>query len=571
MPATVRASLLAALSLSLLASTALADAPVVGFGEVRPQPVPCVDETAMPRPAEGAFGALPASPEHSQLFPSYSWPLERKLRDNYILVNYIDHDATAGIQDYQGGAWSYDGHNGTDITLYNFRLMDRGQRILAAAPGTVFFTTWNKVDRNTGAPFPDTENNVLVDNGDGTTTWYLHLRRNSLTVQAGDVISRGTILGLVGSSGFSTDAHLHFEAGTYGPSTWTPRDPWNGPFNALPSLWASQLPYVGTDHLWIADAGMTTQTAAGGNLANISGLYFKERMTQPAVLGANEPFLPFWMQIQGLAGDAYRIEILRPDGSLYSFVNYSLPGNFQYGWHYWYWAWGPGNVPASTYGTWNARVLINSVEVKRVPFQVGATTVYGPRFSPVAGRSYRLNGVVQKDTVHVSPLGGPVTYSLLNAPAGVTLVDSILTIPATSSQPTRSAYFNVIATDAGARRDTAWFHMVDLGKPLDPIVGVTGPAPRAGGFDLAPGAPNPFTGTTRLDYTLARESRVTLAVFDVAGREVRRLEAGRRAAGTHSAAWDGRDDAGRRLANGLYLARLDVDGRSSVRNLVMLK
>ena len=117
---------------------------------------------------------------------------------------------------------------------------------------------------------------------------------------------------------------------------------------------------------------------------------------QSAVLGANESLIPVWMELQGRAGDAYRIEILRPDASLYAFVNYTLPADFRYGWHYWYWNWGNVNVPPSTYGTWNLRVLINSVEVKRTSFQVGASTVYGPRFAPIAGRSFRLNGTTQR-------------------------------------------------------------------------------------------------------------------------------------------------------------------------------
>jgi murein DD-endopeptidase MepM/ murein hydrolase activator NlpD len=140
----------------------------------------------------------PTGSDGAALYPVYGWPLERGLRDGFVLVNYIDHDATTAIRDYQNGTWSYDGHNGTDIALYNFRLMDRGIRIVAGASGTVFSTVWDKVDRSTGPPYPDTENNVLVDNGDGTTTWYLHLRRNSVTVKPGDVIPRGTVLGLVG-------------------------------------------------------------------------------------------------------------------------------------------------------------------------------------------------------------------------------------------------------------------------------------------------------------------------------------------------------------------------------------
>jgi hypothetical protein len=555
--------------LSFPAVSHSAGAMVRKFKEVRSSSEPGTHSTPVPS-ASGRWVPGPERlPNRTQLFPTYSWPLDHNLRDGYVLVNYIDHDPSSGLLDYEGGAWTYDGHNGTDITLYNFRLMDRGQRVLSGAPGTVFYTTYDKFDRNTGENITDTENNVLVDNGDGTTTWYLHLRRNSVTVQPGDVVARGSVLGLVGSSGNSTDAHLHFEVGQYQPG-WQPRDPWNGPSNPQPSLWATQLPYVGAQHLWFADMGTLTAAAVGGDLNNFSVDYFKERISQPAILGANETNIPVWIELQGLAGDAYRIEILRPDGSLYSAVEYTLPYDVSYGWHFWYWNWGNANVPPSTYGMWSARVCIDFIEIKRVQFQVGASTVYGPRFAPIAGRSYRLNGSVQKDTVHVSPLGGPVTYSLLGAPAGVTLADSILTIPGTSPQATRSTYFQVIATDAGARRDTAWFHMVDLSKPLDPPVSVATTGREPSGISLSPSSPNPFAVSTRIGFVLPRAARVRLDVYDVAGRLVRSLLDESREAGSHSTTWDGVDAGGKRMRSGVYRCRLEADGRVLQRSLVLL-
>ena len=102
----------------------------------------------------GALSSLPTAAP-ATLFPLYDWPLAEGLRDGYILVNYVDDDPTAAIRDYEGLPHSYNGHNGTDITLYNFRLMDRGKKIIAGADGIVTQTTWNRVDRNTGPPYPD--------------------------------------------------------------------------------------------------------------------------------------------------------------------------------------------------------------------------------------------------------------------------------------------------------------------------------------------------------------------------------------------------------------------------------
>jgi murein DD-endopeptidase MepM/ murein hydrolase activator NlpD len=52
-------------------------------------------------------------------------------------------------------------------------------------------------------------NHVLIAHGNGWFTLYAHL--SAFTVHDGDVVRRGDPLGLVGSTGFSTGPHLHFE------------------------------------------------------------------------------------------------------------------------------------------------------------------------------------------------------------------------------------------------------------------------------------------------------------------------------------------------------------------------
>jgi hypothetical protein len=83
------------------------------------------------------------------------------------------------------------------------------------------------------------------------------------------------------------------------------------------------------------------------------------------------------------------------------------------------------------------------------------------------------------------------------------------------------------------------------------------PAPNTGprDFRLVQATPNPFNPTTTVEYRLEREGAVALAVFNTLGQELRRLEAGRQAAGTHARTLDGAE-----LASGLYLVRLVVDG-----------
>ena len=74
---------------------------------------------------------------------------------------------------------------------------------------------------------------------------------------------------------------------------------------------------------------------------------------------------------------------------------------------------------------------------------------------------------------------------------------------------------------------------------------------------------SPFSGSARIDFNLAVPGRVTLAVYDVAGRLVRKVDAGRLEAGAHSLHWDGTDAGGRRMSSGVYFVSLTA-GRESL-------
>jgi len=60
-------------------------------------------------------------------------------------------------------------------------------------------------------------------------------------------------------------------------------------------------------------------------------------------------------------------------------------------------------------------------------------------------------------------------------------------------------------------------------------------------------------------------------LFDLRGRRVRRLVDSTQSAGLHRVIWDGRDDAGRQLASGVYLLRLGVPHGSLTRKMILLR
>jgi hypothetical protein len=83
--------------------------------------------------------------------------------------------------------------------------------------------------------------------------------------------------------------------------------------------------------------------------------------------------------------------------------------------------------------------------------------------------------------------------------------------------------------------------------------------------------PNPFNPSTQLRFSLAEPGEVTLTIVDIQGRESRRLISEHRSEGAQTIGWDGRDEAGRDLASGVYFARLQVGESIEAIRLVLLK
>jgi hypothetical protein len=88
---------------------------------------------------------------------------------------------------------------------------------------------------------------------------------------------------------------------------------------------------------------------------------------------------------------------------------------------------------------------------------------------------------------------------------------------------------------------------------------------------LETGYPNPFATATRLTYRVPDARTVRIQVFDLLGRKVRTLVQGAAQAGQHTVTWDGRDDAGRRVASGTYLCRMQAGDHVAVQSIVVAR
>jgi len=83
--------------------------------------------------------------------------------------------------------------------------------------------------------------------------------------------------------------------------------------------------------------------------------------------------------------------------------------------------------------------------------------------------------------------------------------------------------------------------------------------------------PNPFNPSTTVRLYIPESSDLELAVYDIQGRKVRSLHTGGISAGWHTLVWNGRDDAGRGQASGMYFLRAINAGISSVQKMTLVK
>jgi len=93
----------------------------------------------------------------------------------------------------------------------------------------------------------------------------------------------------------------------------------------------------------------------------------------------------------------------------------------------------------------------------------------------------------------------------------------------------------------------------------------------AAGFTMGSPYPNPFNPSTSVRLYVPRDGQLKLTVHDVRGRVVRVLHDGHIAGGWQVMTWDGRDDAGRMQASGMYFMRADADQAVSIHKMTLVK
>jgi hypothetical protein len=91
-------------------------------------------------------------------------------------------------------------------------------------------------------------------------------------------------------------------------------------------------------------------------------------------------------------------------------------------------------------------------------------------------------------------------------------------------------------------------------------------------YQVHQNCPNPFNPVTMIRYELPKPSRVSLLIYDLAGRLVRTLRCGlMEDAGYHEVSWNGTDAAGSTVASGTYFYRLIAEDYVETKRMTLIR
>jgi len=91
-------------------------------------------------------------------------------------------------------------------------------------------------------------------------------------------------------------------------------------------------------------------------------------------------------------------------------------------------------------------------------------------------------------------------------------------------------------------------------------------------YKLDQNYPNPFNPTTTIEFSIQNDSKVRLSIYNIKGQIIRTLANNNFTKGSHSIIWNGDDQSGKSVSSGVYLYKLNLNGKTeSTRKCLLLK
>lgn len=205
--------------------------------------------------------------------------------------------------------------------------------------------------------------------------------------------------------------------------------------------------------------------------------------------------------------------------------------------------------------------IVEAVGINQPPSQFGLE-------EPSSGSVVSISDEIEFSWVGaIDPEGGALSYTLHITGPGVDLAydelnETTYTLLAGDLPPNTALTWTVAATDGYSVLSST--DRFDLEVRTNVAVDELAPDD-----DIALSSyPNPFGDEITVRISLPRSGYASLAVFDAVGRQVKLLAEGLMTSGVHEFNWDSRDQAGRRVATGLYLVHAKSDYSERVETVI---
>ena len=486
-----------------------------------------------------------------------------------LIVNYVDEDsAFNSVLDYHCSLITYDGHKGTDIIIPSFWHMDEMTTpVLAAANGNVVYTHDGEFDRQLDLDSSAVPNLVAIEYDAGIYGLYGHLKKNSIRVGEGQTVLMGDTLGYVGSSGFSTWPHLHYELID---SDFNMIDPWNGECNSAASQWINQYPFLDEHPTEVKNF--------------ISSSYpFSSLVDLRMSISENAPFRKhvnpgetWWsyMLVMSL-NQTDTLKWMFYKNGIYDNQISFVPGENSNIWPEWLeisslsewyqesiFPWGD-----DCYGDWTEKFYINNDLIDSLTYVCDSIpnespTIHSANFEMMADgmitaeiNSDDNDGTIIWNSVTVPPqhgtfttFGGYQNNFIYTPDPGFSGLDSVQIISMDDKGD----------TEIGMH----YFYIQNLS-----LINTSMPNQ----IELFQNYPNPFNPMTTIKYSLAKKTNVQLTVYDIMGKQIMTYDRGEESPGIKSIVWDGADDFGNPVSAGIYLFQIQTGDFTQTRKMILLK
>lgn len=90
-------------------------------------------------------------------------------------------------------------------------------------------------------------------------------------------------------------------------------------------------------------------------------------------------------------------------------------------------------------------------------------------------------------------------------------------------------------------------------------------------YDLSQNYPNPFNPVTTIGYSVSKNSKVGIFIYNVLGQLVKTLVNKNKDAGYYTVNWNGTDKKGKSVGSGVYIYKMETDNFTKTKKLILLK